>query len=411
MNSIEKARFRGALTTAFSPSAPVKSLESFAGRNDELERITETVLQRGRHAVVYGERGVGKTSLANVLPDKLDRLGRFEYGVVRHNCSSTPTFRSMWEAVFREFTIKRQLVDSNPVALSNYLPEDAGPEDVRILLQQLGSAVVIFDEYDRVPRSSPISAMLADTIKSLSDHAVDATIIIVGVADSIDELISEHVSIGRAITQIQLSRMFEGELLSILEIGFQRAEMQIEFEARREIAALSQGLPHVVHELGRLAGYSALESGRLEATKDDVETAIRQAIKDAEQTIGAAYAAAVFSAHQNNIYQQILLAAALARPRDLGYFSAGDLRDPLFAIFHKEYGIDGYIRHLNSFCDAARGHVLIRKGEQRRYRFRFADPVMQPFTIMKGIADGLISKEEVSAIKGKNRNSVPQSLF
>lgn len=411
MDIAEKSRLKGILTMAFSPSAPVRSLDAFSGRDEQLYRITEAVLQPGRHAVVYGERGVGKTSLANVLPEKLESLGQFEYQVVRHNCSSTPTFRSMWEAVFREFSIKRQLAGSSPTPLLNYLPDDAGPEDVRLLLQQLGGTVVIFDEYDRVPKSLPISSQMADTIKSLSDHAVDATIILIGVADSIDELMTEHLSIERAIVQIQLARMFEGEMLSILEKGFKQAEMEIDIEARYDIAALSHGLPHNVHELGRLAGYAALDSDRTTVTQDDVETAIGAAVKNAEHTVISTYCSATSSPHQNNIYQQILLASALSITNDLGYFSAGDLREPLQAIAHKKYGIDGYMKHLNSFCDESRRGVLEKRGERRRYRFRFTDPVMQPFVIMKGVADQLITKEEVTAFQKKYRAAKPGSLF
>jgi len=411
MDIAERSGLKGALTVAFSPSAPVKTLDFFSGRGEQLDRIAEAVMQAGRHAVVYGERGVGKTSLANVLPEKLERAGRFEYQVVRHNCSSTPTFRSMWEAVFREFSIKRQLAGRDPVPLSSYLPDDAGPEDVRLLLQQLGGTAVIFDEYDRVPKSLPISRLIADTIKSLSDHAVDSTVIIIGVADSIDELISEHLSIERAIVQIQLPRMFEGEMLSILEKGFSHAGMEIDLEARYDIAALSHGLPHNVHELGRLTGYAALASDRKRAIRDDVETAIGDAVRNAEHTVRSAYCSATTSSHQNNIYQQILLAAALSPTNDLGYFFAGDLREPLFAIAHKQYGIDGYMKHLKSFCDESRGNILEMKGKRRRYRFRFTDPVMQPFVIMKGVADRLVRKEQVTEFQGKNRAAESGSLF
>lgn len=412
MEITEKSRLKAILTTAFSPSAPVKDLDSFSGRCEQLERITEAVLQTGRHAVVYGERGVGKTSLANVMPQMLERSGRrFEYQVVRHNCASTLTFRSMWEAVFREFSIKRQLAGSSRTPLLNYLPDDAGPEDVRLLLQQLGGVAVIFDEYDRVPKSLPISGLLADTMKSLSDHAVNATIIIIGVADSIDDLISEHLSIERAIVQIHLPRMFENEMLSILEKGFKQAEMEIEIDARYNIAALSHGLPHNVHELGRLAGYAALDSDRIKVNQDDVEAAIREAVRNAEHTVRSKYCLATLSPHQNNIYQQILLACALSPTNDLGYFSAGGLREPTFAITHKKYGIDGYMKHLKSFCGEARGRVLEIRGERRRYRFRFADPVMQPFVLMKGVADGLITKELVTEFQQKYRTATPASLF
>jgi hypothetical protein len=252
--------------------------------------------------------------------------------------------------------------------------------------------------------------LLADTIKGLSDHAVDTTIIIIGVADSIDDLIAEHKSIERALVQVQMPRMSQGELFSIVEKGFAQATMKIDFEAKCQIAALSQGLPHNAHELGLRTGYASVDTGNLEANKNDVEMAISQAVRNAQQTLVASYCQAIASTHEN-IYREILLAAALARTNDLGYFAAGDLRKPLTLITSKDYGIDGYMRHLNSFCEEHRGCVLQKKGERRRYHFRFSQPIMEPYVILRGIADGLIGKDLVIELESSNFKSTPLSLF
>ncbi|MEI9969611.1 MAG: hypothetical protein WDM87_13660 [Terracidiphilus sp.] len=146
------------------------------------------------------------------------------------------------------------------------------------------------------------------------------------------------------------------------------------------------------------------------AKRDDIETAIRQATGNAQQTMVASYCQAIASPHEN-IYRQILLAAALARTNELGYFAAGDLRTPLALITRKDYGIDGYMRHLNSFCEESRGRVLERKGERRKYRFRFAEPIMEPYVILRGIADGLVGKDDVLKLELSNSESTPLSLF
>ncbi len=48
---------------------------------------------------------------------------------------------------------------------------------------------------------------MADTIKTLSDWGTEATIILVGVGDSIDQLIEEHESVVRALVRIHMPRM------------------------------------------------------------------------------------------------------------------------------------------------------------------------------------------------------------
>ena len=53
----------------------------------------------------------------------------------------------------------------------------------------------------------------------------------------------------------------------------------------------------------------------------------------------------------------------------------------------KEVEIAAFQQHLKNFITDEGGKVLIRKGRERAYRFRFNDPMMQPYVIMKGIRD------------------------
>ena len=54
------------LGEVFTPSAPIDRLRLFAGRDQQRLAVLDAILQRGRHAVLFGERGVGKTSCANI---------------------------------------------------------------------------------------------------------------------------------------------------------------------------------------------------------------------------------------------------------------------------------------------------------------------------------------------------------
>lgn len=410
MEDAEKIWFRGRISEGFTPTAPVSKGELFSGRAEEKTRLMDAVFQLGQHILIYGERGVGKTSLANLLYDSLRILEKGSYQVVRSNCGAGSNFVSIWQAVFRELFFLREIRSreiSEDLATTGRIkipfPEDGGPEDVRLLLQQLGSPVIIvIDEFDRV-KDQDTSTLFADTIKSLSDHAVDATLIVVGVADSIDELIAEHASIERALVQIHVPRMLEPELIEIVKKGFLYAKMGIDEDAKQQIAILSRGLPHNAHELGMFTGHAALDAGRLIATKEDVESAIRRSLKSAKQTIVSSYLLAISSPHQN-IYKEILLAAALSPTNELGYFYAGDLRRPLLTITNKAYGIDGYMRHLKHFCSKEHGNVLEKKGERRKFRFRFCDPILEPYIIMRGISDELIREEDVFRLKSEPTN-------
>ena len=59
---------------------------------------------------------------------------------------------------------------------------------------------------------------------------------LVGVADSVDQLIEEHQSIERAAVQIHMPRMSVSELSEIIDKGLSQAGMTIEPEAKKSIA-------------------------------------------------------------------------------------------------------------------------------------------------------------------------------
>ena len=51
---------------AFNPSGPVSDKDLFAGRESQITDVLGAVGQSGQHVILFGERGVGKTSLASL---------------------------------------------------------------------------------------------------------------------------------------------------------------------------------------------------------------------------------------------------------------------------------------------------------------------------------------------------------
>lgn len=386
------------LARSFSPSAPIDQQALFSGRMSQLTDVLNAITQKGQHVILFGERGVGKTSLARVLSSGLSVDGR-PLTTASVNCDATMTFSSLWHKILREISVSSSQPGMgftanekiNTVPLSTYLPEQVTPDDVRHLFARLGKSLVVIDELDRLADSAA-ATMLADTIKTLSDHAVDVTLLLVGVADSVEALISEHQSVERALVQIRMPRMSPPELQQIVDKGIAAAEMTIADVAKSKIVSLSQGLPHYTHLLALNASQRAAQTNRTEVTVEDVRSAIDSALSKAQHSIISSYHKATNSPREN-LYPQVLLSCALAATDNLGYFAAVDVRAPLSAIMGKPYEIPAFSQHLNAFCEALRGPVLQRTGTARRYRFRFVNPLMQPYVIMDGIRKGLITDD------------------
>jgi hypothetical protein len=55
--------------------------------------------------------------------------------------------------------------------------------------------------------------------------------------------------------------------------------------------------------------------------------------------------------------------------------------------------IPSFAMHLNAFSSASRGPVLKKDGVLRKFRYRFTNPLLQPYVLMRGIKDGLIAPD------------------
>ena len=238
------------------------------------------------------------------------------------NCDGTDNFSNLWHKVFREMSFSmvtqnmgfRGEVSQENVSLESMLPENVTPDDIRYVLSRLNkSSIIVLDELDRI-ENAETKLLLADTIKNLSDHAVKTTIVLIGVADSVDGLIKEHRSIERALVQVPMPRMSRQELYEILDKGTQACSMTIEHNARKHIVDLSAGLPHYTHTLGLYSAENAVSDGRTHIVMGDVNAAIRTTT-DKSTTILEAYHKAVYSPKDKALYPQVMLACALAQKR------------------------------------------------------------------------------------------------
>lgn len=342
---------------AFRPSAPIDRRSLFSGRTDQIAELFSVVAQPGQHAVIYGERGVGKTSIAAVVAELLASSGVL---TARTTCDSGDDFSSVWRKALGEIALHSE---SRGIGFAATTTEVATPAsavlgDTQVTphlvargleaLARPRPLAIFLDEFDRLSDAGD-RALFTDTIKLLSDRAAQATLVLVGVADTIDELLREHRSIDRALVQVRMPRMSREELAEVARRGIEAAQMTIEDPAVDRVTALSQGLPHFTHLLTQLAAQAALAERHQDVHMPEVDFAVERAIQRAQQSVTDAY----LRAEPESI---ALLAAALADDDEFGYFGGIDGLDPL---------------------------VQLGILEQRGERYRFVNPLLPPYVVMR----------------------------
>src|SRR5262245_11262183 len=82
------------LSNAFRPGTPINQQDLFTGRLFQVNEVLNATLQTGRHAILFGERGVGKTSLARIISSIVSAAGHKPLNCGTINCDQSDDFSS-----------------------------------------------------------------------------------------------------------------------------------------------------------------------------------------------------------------------------------------------------------------------------------------------------------------------------
>lgn len=384
-------KIRERMHSVFTPGFPINHRDFFKGRLVQIQRILETVPSPGRHPIIFGQRGVGKTSLVNILNDLLP-----DFFAVKITCDGSDTFKSIWNRVLQKATIAfkekafgfTREESEHKTSLTAFLGKDNGisSADVAGVLAMLQQrAIFILDEFDRVS-AGVVKTALADLIKNVSDNNPNATLIVVGVGENINDLIGEHPSVARNLVQIEMPVMKGDEIKEIVVKGGERLGIQVHSEVLNEVAFLSAGFPHYAHLLGLSIAKACLIQDTAVMNRvlfDDRVCSF--AIEDAVESYRQSFTKATKTAKQSR-YPQILCACGGASHDENGVFRATDVVEAMQQMFNETLTVQAVVPALQAFTEADRGAALdkVPFGTQSHYRLR--EPMMRPFLRIKARA-------------------------
>ena len=384
-------RANALLREAFTPTRPKQSTTLFSGRFKQLQRIIAAIEEERAHVMVYGERGSGKTSLANVLAGKAEEAG---YMVLRFACSSELSFEDIFRAFLRRMPatlLPDGIGATHRAGIDNFeqlLPGRCGVGEIVELFERVYEKhlVLIIDEYDRVTNEDT-KAKLAELLKHLSDADVSVTLLIIGVAENVGQLLGKHPSLQRTVVTVPMPLMSRRELDGILAGGEEKSGLTFDPWVRQSIIDFAQGLPYHAQLLCLFAARAAArrQSSRIE--RGDLRYAVERSAEEAESRVKEAYDLAI-GPHENASFRDVLFYAARCRTDEFGSFTAADvaaaageasaeplsllaLQYPLKKLTEPERGAmlrrligPGGLRYLFA-SQAQRHHVLCRQAVQR----------------------------------------------
>ena len=312
----------------FTPAKPMVD-KFFCGREDEIRMIVDSLNTSGCHVVLFGDRGVGKTSLAGhackYYQDEIENKA-----IVKVSCASSDTFESIVERIFadRNIVIKEKIQTEKSVGYAetgikktetiHNTVQSFTPDWVVEKLKK-EKCIIIIDEFDMLTDQNE-KKKFSQFIKFLSDSDddIDISLLIVGIALSIDELMKGHASIDRCLTQVHLNRMSEEELLKIIENGEKETKLHFEKEVKNEIVSTSLGFPYYVHLLALETSKVAVLDNRKKVTTDDFKQGLENALKSVDQSLKKKYSEVI--GNNESISKKKILYAA-AKVGDKGKFT------------------------------------------------------------------------------------------
>lgn len=292
------------IAAVFRPSAPIDDIAHFVGRKDQVDALTRCIRAHGRHAIVFGPRGIGKSSLNHIVESALPT----GYIAVTYTCSWNSQYTELGGKLLSSFgcteyesetkltyarklnagvktpfagggvnTNRQEEVTSKPILTTSPTPDFVASKIDR-------PSILFVDEFDTL-QVEETRQYVSALMKALADYNKPTTIVLIGVADRSSDLIELHPSITRNITSIAIPVMSKCELKQILHNGFLTLKLQCDAQLINQIAELSNGLPYFPHLLGEVLSYYALEQQKIKLCLADLKPVLGIALNTILETV------------------------------------------------------------------------------------------------------------------------------
>jgi|SRR5690554_829574 len=416
----DKYSFGKKLNEVVSPARPIISIENLIGREDELDRIEKALFSPGRNVFIYGERGVGKSSLAATAANQWQSSDAKYIDV---SCSPDSTVNSIVASVASQ-AVNANWISSSRITeqatiglqwLKYSIKSEVSPTDFSEKIRGLSDAidvlkevswihsevpVVVVDEVDRIESEREID-LFADLLKQIGDKRIEVKFIFTGVGETLNEILGAHQSAIRQLETIELPRLSWDARWDIAIHALKEFNIEIPRDIYIRIAAVSDGYPYYVHLIVEKLLWILFEKKDVakEVSWDDYYSSLYKAILGIAAELARPYELAIN--HRSQDYEEVLWST-----------SADEWQGAYLSDMHKQYinimsqidnkaplPYDKYSSRVRNLLKPEYGEILKRGKKQGYYHYR--EKMLRGYIRMQAEANRveIISKEAEATIK------------
>lgn len=326
IRGLDEVAFREKLKELLTPAQPISRPEHLYGRDQKLTLISRALHSPGKHIFIFGDRGVGKTSLGRTAA--AIHSGD-EEGFAFIACDQNTTFFDMVEDIYRQLhklyalgKLKVEGIELNAGFVKVKTSEALGLPALKTIndaVEMLKSIspragitpLVVIDEFDQLS-SDTEKKYIADLIKQLSDQRINLRLIICGIGSSLDELIGAHLSTDRYLATIPLDPLPHDARWKILTTAAHALGVTIDRDSQIRIGQLSDGFPYYVHLMGEQIFYQVLDDPQQVSavTMKHYKDGIRASIEESQTSLKQAYEIATQKHKNSDDYEEVLWSVA-----------------------------------------------------------------------------------------------------
>jgi len=257
----------------FVPSKWTKRHEVVVGRSSEFEKLEKLIKTPGAHAILYGQRGVGKTTIRDHFSSDLPERG---YSVVTIMASPGLTYTGLVSRILNKLGYIEYQVDSQSESQASakmfgigggvterkkYVKPERNLLDADFVAELIGEnsehgkIVVIIDEFDvlkKTNKEDSIDEHLPYLLRACSHLADNNAVhfIIVGLAFSGDSLIKGHKSLARSLVEVRVPRLRPKDVEKFFKDAFRLSGFTAQEHVIKYLMYCSAGYPYTMHYIG-----------------------------------------------------------------------------------------------------------------------------------------------------------------